>query len=72
MKQDVIDPEVASPSMPAVPDPKALIPRQIWYIIGNERVRAVQLLWDAQHPDGVPWPRRRPAWEKGKNSASKI
>ena len=36
MKTDVIDPEVAQPSVPAVPDPKAPIPRQIRYIIGNE------------------------------------
>jgi POT family proton-dependent oligopeptide transporter len=34
MKQDVIDPELAG--QPAVPDPKAPIPRQIRYIIGNE------------------------------------
>jgi proton-dependent oligopeptide transporter, POT family len=36
MKTDVIDPALASPSAPAVPDPKAPIPRQIRYIIGNE------------------------------------
>jgi POT family proton-dependent oligopeptide transporter len=36
MKTDVIDPEVAQPSAAAVPDPKAPIPRQIRYIIGNE------------------------------------
>jgi len=36
MKQDVIDPEVAEPSAPAVPDPNAPIPHQIRYIIGNE------------------------------------
>src|SRR5256714_2498783 len=36
MKTDVIDPELALPSAPAVPDPKAPIPRQIRYIIGNE------------------------------------
>ena len=36
MKQDVIDPEVAEPEKPAVPDPNAPIPRQIRYIIGNE------------------------------------
>src|SRR5256885_9673579 len=36
MKTDVIDPEAAQPSAPAVPDPKAPIPRQIRYIIGNE------------------------------------
>src|SRR2546421_6652513 len=36
MKTDVIDPELAQPSAPAVPDPKAPIPRQIRYIIGNE------------------------------------
>ena len=35
MKQDVIDPAVAG-GMPHVPDPKAPIPRQIRYIIGNE------------------------------------
>ena len=35
MKQDVIDPAFARP-VPAVPDPKAPIPRQIRYIIGNE------------------------------------
>jgi proton-dependent oligopeptide transporter, POT family len=35
MKQDVIDPAVAG-GMPAVPDPKMPIPRQIRYIIGNE------------------------------------
>jgi proton-dependent oligopeptide transporter, POT family len=34
MKQDVIDPEVAG--QPAMPDPKAPVPRQIRYIIGNE------------------------------------
>ena len=36
MKTDVIDPALASPSAPSVPDPKAPIPRQIRYIIGNE------------------------------------
>jgi POT family proton-dependent oligopeptide transporter len=36
MKEDVIDPEAASPSEPSLPDPKAPIPRQIRYIIGNE------------------------------------
>jgi POT family proton-dependent oligopeptide transporter len=36
MKTDVIDPEVAEPKRPAIPDPKAPIPRQIRYIIGNE------------------------------------
>ena len=36
MKQDVIDPEVAEPEHPAIPDPKAPIPHQIRYIIGNE------------------------------------
>ena len=36
MKTDAIDPEVAEPSAPAIPDPKAPIPRQIRYIIGNE------------------------------------
>jgi proton-dependent oligopeptide transporter, POT family len=36
MKTDVIDPEVARPGDPALPDPKAPIPRQIRYIIGNE------------------------------------
>jgi POT family proton-dependent oligopeptide transporter len=36
MKTDVIDPELAEPENPAVPDPKAPIPRQIRYIIGNE------------------------------------
>jgi POT family proton-dependent oligopeptide transporter len=36
MKQDVIDPEMIQPETPAVPDPKAPIPRQIRYIIGNE------------------------------------
>src|SRR5436190_798865 len=36
MKQDVIDPALAQPSAPALPDPKAPIPRQIRYIIGNE------------------------------------
>lgn len=36
MKTDVIDPALASQSAPAVPDPKAPIPRQIRYIIGNE------------------------------------
>ena len=35
MKTDVIDP-AAKPSTSAVPDPKAPIPRQIRYIIGNE------------------------------------
>src|SRR6476660_1724136 len=35
MKQDVVDPEIAG-SAPAIPDPKAPIPRQIAYIIGNE------------------------------------
>jgi POT family proton-dependent oligopeptide transporter len=34
MKQDVIDPQLAGE--PVVPDPKAPIPRQIRYIIGNE------------------------------------
>src|ERR1044072_1218492 len=34
MKQDVMDPALAG--TPAVPDPKAPIPRQIRYIIGNE------------------------------------
>src|SRR3982750_2707221 len=34
MKQDLVDPELAGE--PAVPDPKAPIPRQIRYIIGNE------------------------------------
>src|SRR5205085_3289803 len=34
MKQDVIDPALAG--TPALPDPKAPIPRQIRYIIGNE------------------------------------
>src|SRR5205085_11948000 len=36
MKTDVIYPEAASPSTPSLPDPKAPIPRQIRYIIGNE------------------------------------
>jgi proton-dependent oligopeptide transporter, POT family len=36
MKTDVTDPELASPSEPSLPDPKAPIPRQIRYIIGNE------------------------------------
>src|SRR6476619_2425656 len=36
MKTDVIDPELADPSEPGLPDPKAPIPRQIRYIIGNE------------------------------------
>src|SRR2546421_6807586 len=36
MKTDVIDPALVSPSAPSVPDPKAPIPRQIRYIIGNE------------------------------------
>src|SRR3954467_15752995 len=36
MKTDVIDPEVASSSAPSIPDPKAPIPKQIRYIIGNE------------------------------------
>jgi proton-dependent oligopeptide transporter, POT family len=36
MKEDVIDPAVASPAAPSLPDPKAPIPRQIRYIIGNE------------------------------------
>ncbi|MFN2624091.1 MAG: oligopeptide:H+ symporter [Chthoniobacterales bacterium] len=36
MKTDVIDPIAASPSVPSLPDPKAPIPRQIRYIIGNE------------------------------------
>jgi POT family proton-dependent oligopeptide transporter len=36
MKTDVIDPALASPSSPSLPDPKAPIPRQIRYIIGNE------------------------------------
>jgi POT family proton-dependent oligopeptide transporter len=36
MKEDVIDPALASPAAPAIPDPKAPIPRQIRYIIGNE------------------------------------
>ena len=36
MKTDVIDPALASPSAPSLPDPKAPIPRQIRYIIGNE------------------------------------
>src|SRR3954466_984347 len=36
MKTDVIDPEVGSSSAPSIPDPKAPIPRQIRYIIGNE------------------------------------
>ena len=35
MKTDVIDP-AAEPSAPQIPDPKAPIPRQIRYIIGNE------------------------------------
>src|SRR5947207_13898748 len=34
MKQDVMDPALTG--TPAVPDPKAPIPRQIRYIIGNE------------------------------------
>src|SRR3982751_5331087 len=34
MKQDLVDPELAGE--PAVPDPKAPIPKQIRYIIGNE------------------------------------
>src|SRR3989440_12500118 len=34
MKQDVMDPALTG--TPAVPDPKARIPRQIRYIIGNE------------------------------------
>src|SRR3989440_7349524 len=34
MKQEVIDPALAG--TPALPDPKAPIPRQIRYIIGNE------------------------------------
>jgi hypothetical protein len=34
MKQDVIDPAVVTPLV--APDPKAPIPRQIRYIIGNE------------------------------------
>jgi hypothetical protein len=36
MKTDVIDPALASASAPSLPDPKAPIPRQIRYIIGNE------------------------------------
>jgi proton-dependent oligopeptide transporter, POT family len=36
MKTDVIDPALASLSTPPLPDPKAPIPRQIRYIIGNE------------------------------------
>jgi hypothetical protein len=36
MKTDVIDLALASPSAPSLPDPKAPIPRQIRYIIGNE------------------------------------
>src|SRR5436190_14966977 len=36
MKQDVIDPALAQPSVPSLPDPKAPIPKQIRYIIGNE------------------------------------
>src|SRR5437868_15157362 len=36
MKQDVVDPALASPATPAMLDPKAPIPRQIAYIIGNE------------------------------------
>jgi POT family proton-dependent oligopeptide transporter len=36
MKTDVLDPAVASASVPSLPDPKAPIPRQIRYIIGNE------------------------------------
>src|ERR1700716_514521 len=36
MKTDVIDPALASPSAPSLPDPNARIPRQIRYIIGNE------------------------------------
>jgi POT family proton-dependent oligopeptide transporter len=36
MKTDVIDPALASLSAPSLPDPKAPIPRQIRYIIGNE------------------------------------
>jgi POT family proton-dependent oligopeptide transporter len=36
VKTDVIDPEVAEPETVALPDPKAPIPRQIRYIIGNE------------------------------------
>src|SRR3984893_17558705 len=36
MKTDGIDPALASPSVPTLPDPKAPIPRQIGYIIGNE------------------------------------
>ncbi|HYJ06448.1 MAG TPA: oligopeptide:H+ symporter [Chthoniobacterales bacterium] len=36
MKEDVVDPALASPTTPSVPDPKAPIPRQIRYIIGNE------------------------------------
>src|SRR5687768_14846226 len=35
MKQDVIDPALAG-GMPAAPDPKVPIPKQIRYIIGNE------------------------------------
>src|SRR5437868_957302 len=36
MKTDVIDPNASSSSVPSLPDPKAPIPRQIRYIIGNE------------------------------------
>jgi len=36
MKTEGIDPATASPSAPSVPDPRAPIPRQIRYIIGNE------------------------------------
>ena len=45
--------EIPMSGVRVVPDSKAPIPRQIRYIIGNEG-RAVQLLRDAQHPDGVP------------------
>jgi hypothetical protein len=53
MKTDVIDPEVALPSVPAVPDPNTPIPRQIRYIIGNEGCERFSFFWDTQHPDGV-------------------
>jgi hypothetical protein len=36
VKEGVIDPALASSTAPSPPDPKAPIPRQIRYIIGNE------------------------------------
>jgi hypothetical protein len=42
MKTDVIDPALASASAPSLPDPKAPIPRQIRYIIGNDGCQRIE------------------------------